>query len=316
MNLHKLFLTENACYKANRKIKVKGIMVHSTGANNPWLKRYVGPDDGLLGKNQYNNHWNTYHPGGREVCVHAFIGKLAGGSIATYQTLPWDHRGWHAGGAANNTHIGFEICEDGLTDYTYFQKVYREAVELCAYLCKEYGLTEQNIICHSEGYKQGVASNHGDVMHWFPKHGKSMDTFRAEVKALLAIGADATEEKPAEPTVTYPEKLTTGYYRVRTDWKDSKSQVGAYRILASAKNAADKNPGTFVFTNDGVAIYPVQGDSAAENAYRVHTVVKGDTLWDIAALYLGKGSRYPEIKTLNGLTSNVIYSGWKLKIPN
>ena len=69
----------------------------------------------------------------------------------------------HAGGSANNTHIGFEICEDGLTDYTYFQKVYREAVELCAYLCKEYGLTEQNIICHSEGYKQGVASNHGDV---------------------------------------------------------------------------------------------------------------------------------------------------------
>ena len=316
MNLHKLIFTENACYKAGKKIKVKGIMVHSTGANNPTLKRYVGPDDGLLGKNQYNNHWNTYHPGGREVCVHAFIGKLADGTIATYQTLPWDHRGWHAGGAANNTHIGFEICEDGLTDYTYFQKVYREAVELCAYLCKEYGLTEQNIICHSEGYKQGVASNHGDVMHWFPKHGKSMDTFRAEVKALLATGADTPEEKPAESTVTYPEKLTTGYYRVRKDWKDSKSQIGAYRILTNAKNAADKNPGTFVFTNDGVAIYPTQGEATAENAYRVHTVVKGDTLWDIAALYLGKGSRYPEIKTLNGLTSNVIYSGWKLKIPN
>nr|CAO82967.1 hypothetical protein [Streptococcus pneumoniae] len=155
MNLHKLILTENACYKAGRKITVKGIMVHSTGANNPNLKRYVGPDDGLLGKNQYGNHWNTYHPGGREVCVHAFIGKLADGTIATYQTLPWNHRGWHAGGSANNTHIGFEICEDGLSDYAYFKKVYREAVELCAYLCKEYGLTEQNIICHSEGYKQG-----------------------------------------------------------------------------------------------------------------------------------------------------------------
>ena len=97
MNLHKLILTENACYKAGRKITVKGIMVHSTGANNPNLKRYVGPDDGLLGKNQYGNHWNTYHPGGREVCVHAFIGKLADGTIATYQTLPWNHRGWHAG---------------------------------------------------------------------------------------------------------------------------------------------------------------------------------------------------------------------------
>src|SRR5574344_1879218 len=206
MNLHKLILTENACYKAGRKITVKGIMVHSTGANNPNLKRYVGPDDGLLGKNQYGNHWNTYHPGGREVCVHAFIGKLADGTIATYQTLPWNHRGWHAGGSANNTHIGFEICEDGLSDYAYFKKVYREAVELCAYLCKEYGLTEQNIICHSEGYKQGIASNHGDVMHWFPKHGKSMDTFRAEVKALLTT--DAKEDDPAQeeaPAVTYPE---------------------------------------------------------------------------------------------------------------
>ena len=64
MNLNKLILTENACYKAGRKITVKGIMVHSTGANNPMLKRYVGPDDGKLGKNRYNNHWNTYHPGG------------------------------------------------------------------------------------------------------------------------------------------------------------------------------------------------------------------------------------------------------------
>ena len=210
MNLHKLIFTENACYKAGRKITVKGIMVHSAGANNPWLKRYVGPDDGLLGKNQYNNHWNTYHPGGREVCVHGFIGKLADGTIATYQTLPWDHRGWHAGGSANNTHIGFEICEDGLTDSTYFKKVYQEAVELCAYLCKLYGLTEKNIICHSEGYKQGIASNHGDVMHWFPKHGKNMDTFRADVKALLNAGAE--KDEPVDNTTpTYPEKLTSGY---------------------------------------------------------------------------------------------------------
>ena len=315
MNLHKLIFTENACYKAGRKITVKGIMVHSTGANNPWLKRYVGPDDGLLGKNQYNNHWNTYHPGGREVCVHGFIGKLADGTIATYQTLPWDHRGWHAGGSANNTHISFEICEDGLADGTYFKKVYQEAVELCAYLCKQYGLTEKDIICHSEGYKRGIASNHGDVMHWFPKHGKSMDTFRAAVKELLTADVDAPVQEETQPRPTeYPEKLTSGYYRVRKTWKDSKSQVGAYRILANAKAAADKNPGTFVFTNDGVAIYPVE--KPAEETYRVHTVVKGDTLWDIAQKYLGNGSRYPEIKTLNGLDSNVIYSGRKLKIPN
>lgn len=482
MNLRKLIFTENACYKAGKKITVKGIMVHSTGANNPNLKRYVGPDDGLLGENKYNNHWNTYHPGGREVCVHAFIGKLADGTIATYQVLPWDHRGWHAGGSANNTHIGFEICEDGLLDYSYFQKVYREAVELCVYLCKTYGLTEADIICHSEGYRKGIASNHGDVMHWFPKHGKSMDTFRADVRAGLSEKEDAPEtsdagnpektiwdflygkldnaygaagvmgnlyaesglrpdnlqnsfekklgltdeayaaavddgsyadfvsdgagfglaqwtystrkaallayakakeksvadlglqldflwkemsesytgllktlqnattveeastavltkyERPADQgeavqakrasygqvyfdkyaPVIYPEKLTSGYYRVRKDWADKQSQIGAYRVLSNAKKSADENPGTFVFTNDGVAIYPATTapQMPAEEPYRIHTVVKGDTLWDLASHYLGKGSRYVEIKKLNGLTSNVIYCGWKLKIPN
>jgi N-acetylmuramoyl-L-alanine amidase len=214
MKLYKLILTNNACYKAGKSIKPKGIMVHSTGANNPWLKRYVGPDDGLLGKNQYNNHWNQDKPGGRQVCVHAFIGKLADGSIATYQTLPWNHRGWHAGGDANNTHIGFEICEDGLTDASYFSAVYKEAVELCVHLCKLYGLSEKDIICHSEGYKQGIASNHADVMHWFPKHGKTMDTFRADVKKLLS-----EEEKSAEPA-------KKKYYRV---------QIGAYTVKANAE---------------------------------------------------------------------------------
>ena len=212
MNLHKLILTENACYKAGRKITPKGIMVHSTGANNPNLRRYVGPDDGLLGVNQYGNHWNQDKPGGSYVCVHGFIGKLADGTVATYQTLPWNWRGWHAGdgskGSANDTHISFEICEDDLSDSSYFAAVYQEAVELCAYLCKQYDLTEKEILCHSEGYTKGIASNHGDVMHWFPKFGKSMDTFRADVKKLLGGGSGEidrpankpeVEEKPVNP---------------------------------------------------------------------------------------------------------------------
>ena len=189
MNLIKNLLTKNDCYKAGKKITPKGVMVHSTGANNPTLKRYVQPNIEGIGVNKYNNDWNR---GGIEKCVHAFIGKLDNGTVATVQTLPWNYSGWHSGkgskGSANDTHIGFEICEDGLTDKTYFMKVYTEAVELTAYLCKQYNLDPLKdgvVICHSEGYKRGVASNHGDVMHWFPKHGKSMDTFRKDVAAEM-----------------------------------------------------------------------------------------------------------------------------------
>lgn len=199
MNLHKLIFTKNECYKAGKKITPKGIMVHSTGANNPMLNRFVGPDDGLLGENKYGNHWNQ--PMDRKICCHAFIGKLADGTVATYQVLPWNHRGWHGAsgskGSCNDTHIGFEICEDGLTNAAYFNQIYREAIELCAMLCEMYNLTEKDIIDHREGHALGIASNHGDVKHWFSKHGKSMDTFRAEVKQLLEAETPADPEKPS-----------------------------------------------------------------------------------------------------------------------
>lgn len=196
MKLIKNFLTKNACYKANKKIIVKGLMLHSTGANNPNLKRYVQPNISGIGNNPNGNDWNRATPSGRKVCVHGFIGKLENGDIATVQTLPWNMRGWHSGGSANDTHIGIEICEDNLKDKNYFNAVYTEAVEVFAFLCKEYKLDPlKNIVCHSEGYKKGIASNHADVMHWFPKHGKSMDTFRKDVKAKMGEGAKMTKEE-------------------------------------------------------------------------------------------------------------------------
>ena len=194
MTLYQQILTQNDCYKAGRTIVPKGVMVHSTGANNPRVARYV-PGNDILGWNTGNNDWDRP---GLTKCVHAFLGKIADGSIATVQTLPWNCRGWHAGGAANNTHISFEICEDGLTDASYFNAVYREAVELTAYLCGEYGLdplADGVIICHQEGYRRGVASNHADVLHWFPIHGKSMDDFRADVAQEMEENKDVTQEQ-------------------------------------------------------------------------------------------------------------------------
>ena len=270
MNLRQLFLTQNDCYKAGKKIKPKGIMVHSTGANNPYLRRYVGPDDGLLGQNKYGNHWNQPRPDGQQKCVHAFIGRLKDGTIATYQTLPWDHRGWHAGGKANDTHIGFEICEDSLTDRNYFNAVYREAVELCAYLCQQFGLTEKDIICHAEGAKLGIASNHGDVLHWFPKHGKNMDMFRADVAKKLAEGSTPDVLYYVQ-TGAYSNKANADaqYHKVKAAGFDAiikksgnlyRVQVGAFSKKANADAFAAKVRAagfdTYVTTTGGTQVAP------------------------------------------------------------
>ena len=188
MRLRQQYLTRNDCYRAGKTIRVKGVMVHSTGANNPRVSRYV-PGDGELGRNTGGNHWDR--PGVQK-CVHAFIGKFDGGEVGTVQTLPWNRRGWHAAsgkkGSANDTHIGFEICEDGLNDPEYFRAVYQEAVELAAMLCQEHHLdplADGVVICHQEGYRRGIASNHGDVLHWFPRYGKSMEDFRADTARAM-----------------------------------------------------------------------------------------------------------------------------------
>ena len=222
----------------------------------------------------------------------------------------------------------------------------------------------------------------------------------------------------------YPAKLTSGYYRVRMNWNDEASQLGAYKLLANAKTKCDENPGSHVFAEDGTVIYPEDepttggetktGEETSEEqpipdtpeedkpsddapggteedfpsaapqpdaiafgklktlmnirkkpsleaevvtvypmntivevlelcdnwlkikcleaeegiAYvlnedgtyafvgkAVYDVVAGDNLWRIAERKLGSGTRYTDIRELNGLTSNTIRIGMKLLLP-
>ncbi len=72
---------------------------------------------------------------------------------------------------------------------------------------------------------------------------------------------------------------------------------------------------------DSTTIYPGQilkipGSESTVNNYRTYTVEPGDNLWDISQRFLGSGTRYNEIVSLNNLDSTTIYPGQVLKIPN
>ena len=196
----------STCYKETREMKPVGVLWHSTGANNPYLKRYIQPlksDNNyntmikLLGVNAGKNDYNSkaYQSG-----LNAWIGKLENNTVTTVQSMPWNYRPWGCGsgkkGSCNNGWIQFEICEDNLKDEKYFNTVYKEACELTAYLCKMYGInpkgtTKYNginvptILCHAEAANLGVGSNHGDVLHWFSKYGKTMNDVRNDVANLM-----------------------------------------------------------------------------------------------------------------------------------
>lgn len=204
-------MKNSTCYKGTGKATPIGVLWHSTGANNPNICRYVQPYEtdenyneliALLGKNKYKNDWNHVY---RKAGVNAWVGKLADGSVATVQTLPWDYAPWGCGagkygscnGKIGGRHwVQFEICEGNLTDKVYFDKVYKEACELTAYLCKMYnidpkgtetvnGVVVPTILCHKDSYNLGLGSNHGDVLHWFKKHGKTMNDVRNDVAILI-----------------------------------------------------------------------------------------------------------------------------------
>lgn len=251
MKIYQQFAVHNDCYRRNQAELAKspgsrdsryaryyqgprGVMVHSTGANNPNLRRYVQPNDGLLGENPNGNDWNRP---GLEVAVHAFIGLTQTGEVAAYQILPWEFRAWHCGGDANDTHFSFEICEDSLGDRDYFERTYKAAVELTAELCRTFGLDPLApgvVISHAEGAKLGIASNHADVGHWWSRYGATMDDFRRDVSKSLGV-----EKSPL--------------YRVRRSWEDKESQIGAFADLEKAKAACPV--GYSVYDNGGIAVY-------------------------------------------------------------
>ena len=195
-SIPQIFLTNNDCYKDNWHMKPVGIVVHSTGCNNPYIKRYVQPDDGIIGKNTNNNDWNRP---GVEKCVSAFIGKDKNGNVTGRQTLPWDVCTWGCGRGSKGSYnypatkshpndipyIQFEICEDDLTDENYFNKAFDYAADLCAYLCKMFNISINNIVSHKEASNYGMASNHNDPHNWLSKFNKDMNWFRELVKTKM-----------------------------------------------------------------------------------------------------------------------------------
>lgn len=208
LTIYRLFFTESDCYKKGVRIKPCGVQVHSTGANNPYLRRYVGPDDGRLGPNPNGNTHNR--PGGN-VCANAYIGKLADGTVAVYQTLPWDYRCWLSGsgpkGNANKLgYIGFEICEDSTDNRGYFDEAVRgAAVLLTAYLCNMLDISpySDKLEDHAGLHSMGLASNHGDIGLWLKKFGYTFDDFRDWVAVAMEEGVEV-EYVEAVPVVEHP----------------------------------------------------------------------------------------------------------------
>ena len=211
MDIIKAHATNNLCYITGTKMTPKGIVVHSTGANNPTLKRYVDcPHE--VGANLYNNHWNQAKPGGREVCVHAFIGYDKNNNIRVAEILPLDICCWGVGSGRNGSYnfdpayIQLEICEDNMKNADYYKKVFDVSIKYSAYLCDKFNIPVENIVGHCEAYRLGYGCNHSDPEHWMKLFGETMDNYRSAVswtlknnKYQFEIKKDGEMDKSKDP---------------------------------------------------------------------------------------------------------------------
>lgn len=232
MHIIQMPIEKNDCYNNNvKKIDSRytefqnrgpaGLMLHSVGTSQPNAKVFA-------------NSWNRPN---YEVAVHAVL--QSDGTV--YQCMPWNYRGWHAGGKANETHVGVEMAEPSEIKYTtganfvcsdkakaisYVEGCYKTAVELFAMLCKEYNLNPmKDIISHSEGAKRGIASGHSDPEHLWRGLGMSytMDTFRNDVYKKMNTKDVITDNDEVEEVITKEtilEALGDKYIKTYVDLPD------------------------------------------------------------------------------------------------
>ena len=270
---------------------------------------------------------NIFLPTSRQASSNYGIGP--DGRVGMY--VEERNRSWCSSSNANDQRaVTIECASDSAEPDAFKDVVYQRLIELCTDICRRNGKTKliwlgdkTATLNYSPKSNEMVLTVH----RWFANKSCPGNWMYARMgdlasKVTAALGSEVKPVEPTQPTSAikagdlvsitgstyyggksipgWVKKLRWYVYEVSGDRAViNRDESGRYAIMSPIK----------------VSALSVVGATPAEN-YRIHTVVHGDTLWAIAKKYLGNGSRYKEIVNLNGLKSNVIYSGMKLKIPN
>jgi N-acetylmuramoyl-L-alanine amidase CwlA len=179
---------------------------------------------------QHNGNFHGYS-------AHVFVDDKS-----AYQALPYNRGSWHVGvnyggklfGTVNNHNsIGIEMCMNAGYNY---EKAFQNTVDVCKQLMKKYGIPAIRVVQHYDVCAKNCPSVIRGKGDW--------DRFKKLISG----------ESVTVPT-TKPTAKVDKYYRVRKTWKDSKSQIGAYKSLKNAKKAC--KAGYSVFDWNGKAVYSV-----------------------------------------------------------
>lgn len=276
----------------------------------------------------------------RQCSANYVVGK--DGSIGL--SVEEKDRSWCTSSRANDSRaITIEVASDTKHPYAVTDQAYEALIALVADICQRNGI--KRLLWKADKSLIGKVDQQNMTVHrWFAnkacpgeylysRHGEIAE----RVNAILAVAEQP--ETPEKPATDGLYRVQVGAYSKLDNARNQlaaiqgkgfealvkkignlyKVQTGAYSVKANAEAqlARIKAAGfedAYITTESGGTV--VATDTVQEPNYVTYKVKRGDSLWSIAKANLGNGSRWPEIKTLNNLTSNTIYAGQTLKLPD
>ena len=193
-----------------------------------------------------------------DVIVHYYVDN-----VCAWQNLPHKVHGWHAAdgnGDGNMQTIAIECIMDG-SGSERSKKSEDNAARLAAALLKQLGFGIDQLFTHQHWYSRKYCPAY-ILPHW--------EEFKRKVQGYLG-------ETPSAPA-------PTEMYRIRKSWDDSKSQIGAYTNLESAKSVCKS--GYYVFDEKGNKVYPLEDmkNSTSNISVELRQLRKGMKGKDIEAM--------------------------------
>jgi len=187
------------------------------------------------------------------------------------------NRSWCSSSNANDQRsVTIECASDKTEPYAMNSKVYDSLIKLCTDICRRNG--KKKLLWLGDRNKTLNYMPKSDEMvltvhRWFANKSCPGDwlyarlgDLAAKVTAALSTGTGASADKAASQL-----------YRVRKTWADSKSQKGAFSVLANAKKCADSNKGYSVFDGNGKKVYPADAPGTKKSVDAiVREVIRGD----------------------------------------
>ena len=187
------------------------------------------------------------------------------------------NRSWCSSSNANDQRaVTIECASDKTEPYAMNSRVYDSLIKLSTDICRRNG--KKKLLWFGDRNKTLNYTPKSDEMvltahRWFANKSCPGDwlyarlgDLAAKVTAALSTGTGASADKDASQL-----------YRVRKTWADSKSQKGAFSVLANAKKCADSNKGYFVFDGNGKRVYPADAPGTKKSVDAIaREVIRGD----------------------------------------